>query len=218
VAKGAAVLKNGGSEDAGHQCAAKLGCGLCAAFALALMSSAAIAGGPSNRLPGIYSNIENDPFWISEFRVGALAHQIEDSPGEAGVDLNLEMLFNPLQGNYSNRILQHFLTPRPHIGASINLNGDTSQFYFGTTWTIPLFDRVFFETSFGGSLNDGPHEGGHGESSFGCTLNFRESASLGYDISEHWDILLTIDHMSNAGICSENRGLTNAGVRLGYKW
>jgi hypothetical protein len=215
----AAVLDGNGEGDTAGRYAAKLGFGVSALCALFFMSSAAIAGSQSNALPGMYTGgIANDPFWFSEVRVGALAHQIEDSPGEEGVDLNLEVLFNPLSGNYSNRILQHFLTPRPHLGTSINLNGDTSQFYFGVTWDIPLYNRVFFETSFGGSLNDGPHEGGHGQSAFGCTLNFRESASLGYDISDHWDIMLTIDHMSNAGICDENRGLTNAGVRLGYKW
>ncbi len=30
--------------------------------------------------------------------------------------------------------------------------------------------------------------------------------------------MATIDHMSNAGLCSENRGISNAGLRLGYKW
>ena len=28
----------------------------------------------------------------------------------------------------------------------------------------------------------------------------------------------TVDHMSNAGLCGNNRGLTNAGVRLGIKF
>lgn len=160
------------------------------------------------------------PYGFEEFRIGAFAHQVENSPGEEGVDLNLELLFNEVPGAYESRILQHFLTPRPHIGASINLNGDTSQFYFGLTWDLRLTDRLFFESTFGGAVHDGPHESekGEGESEFGCTLSFRESASLGYDLSERWAIMLTVDHMSNAGLCDHNRGLTNAGVRLGYKW
>jgi hypothetical protein len=28
--------------------------------------------------------------------------------------------------------------------------------------------------------------------------------------------MATVEHMSNAGLCSQNRGLTNVGVRLGY--
>lgn len=163
-----------------------------------------------------------DHFGFDEVRIGAFAHQIENSPGEEGVDLNLELLFDNLPGSYENRIVNHFLTPRPHIGASINLNDDTSQAYFGVTWDIDLTDRLFFETSFGGAFHDGPltddDDGDDEESFFGCTLNFRESASLGYRITPNLNVLLTIDHMSNAGICEENRGLTNAGVRLGYKW
>lgn len=162
---------------------------------------------------------DGDVFYgFSEIRIGALAHQVEDSPGEEGVDLNLEVLFDKLPGDYGNRIIQHFLTPRPHIGTSINLNGDTSQLYFGFTWDLRLTERIFFESSFGGAAHNGPHDGEEGESAFGCGLNFRESASLGYDISDRWNVLVTVDHMSNAGLCDENRGLTNAGVRLGYKW
>ena len=31
-------------------------------------------------------------------------------------------------------------------------------------------------------------------------------------------LMATIEHSSNAGLCSENRGLTNAGLRLGYRF
>lgn len=155
---------------------------------------------------------------IDEFRFGVLAHQVEDSPGEEGVDINLEILFGRPARHYSHWLLEHYLRPRPHIGASINTNGDTSQVYAGVTWDIKLTDRMFFESTFGGALHNGPHDGDEGESSFGCTLNFRESASLGFVLSERWRLLLTVDHMSNAGLCDENRGITNAGVRFGYKW
>ncbi len=181
----------------------------------ALIIAGAMAG---MALTQISASQAGDAYGVEETRFGFFAHQIEQSPGEEGVDLNLEVLFDKLPGQYNNRILQHFLTPQPHIGASINLNDDTSQLYFGFTWDIHLTDRLFFETSFGGAVHDGPHNGGEGESDFGCTLNFRESASLGYHLTPQWDLMLTIDHMSNAGLCDANRGLTNAGVRLGYKW
>lgn len=179
-----------------------------ASIATLTAASSALAGDKDR--PG-------DWFGFDEVRSGALAHQIEDSPGEEGVDLNLELLFDKLPGGYGSRIVEYFLTPRPHIGASINLNGDTSQLYFGMTWDIHLTDRLFVETSFGGAFHDGPHNE-DGESKFGCTLNFRESASIGYRLSAQWNVMLTIDHMSNAGLCDENRGLTNAGVRVGYRW
>ena len=53
-------------------------------------------------------------------------------------------------------------------------------------------------------------------SAFGCPLNFRESASLAFAVMERWRIYGTVAHMSNAGLCERNSGLTSAGVRLGY--
>jgi hypothetical protein len=52
----------------------------------------------------------------------------------------------------------------------------------------------------------------------GCHVLFRESASIGFDVTETWRIMGTVEHHSNAGLCDENRGLTNAGVRIGYKF
>ncbi len=54
--------------------------------------------------------------------------------------------------------------------------------------------------------------------SYGCQVNFRESASLGYDVNQHWRVLATVDHMSNGNLCEPNHGLTNAGIRLGYRF
>ena len=45
---------------------------------------------------------------------------------------------------------------------------------------------------------------------------FREAAALGFRITEHWSVMATVEHMSNAGLCGENRGLTNFGGKLGY--
>ena len=30
--------------------------------------------------------------------------------------------------------------------------------------------------------------------------------------------MATVDHMSNANLCDENRGLTNVGFRIGRRW
>jgi lipid A 3-O-deacylase len=29
-------------------------------------------------------------------------------------------------------------------------------------------------------------------------------------------VMATIEHLSNAGLCAQNRGLTNIGARIGY--
>ncbi len=155
------------------------------------------------------------PFWaISEVRAGALDHALEDSPTERGAALNLEVLGSRFSGNYENRFLDFLLTPRPHLGTTYAF-GKTDEFYWGVTWDAKLFQRTFFETSFGGAAHDGPINT-PGLPAYGCEVNFRESVSLGYEVAPRWNVLATIDHMSNGNLCTPNHGLTNAGIRLGY--
>jgi lipid A 3-O-deacylase len=157
----------------------------------------------------------NHPFWtIDEVRVGVLDHALEDSAGERGVAANLEVLGGRFPGGYGNSILDFFLTPRPHLGTTLGF-GKTDEFYWGVTWDARLFGPIFLESSFGGAIHDGPVSE-PGVPSYGCQVNFRESASLGYEVTEHWRVLATVDHMSNGNLCHPNHGLTNAGIRLGY--
>jgi hypothetical protein len=153
---------------------------------------------------------------IDEVRVGALAHSIDVTNGEDGADLNLELLFRRPGGRYDNPLLDFALRPRVHVGASANTAGDTSQLYAGLSWDVQLAPRLSLELTFGGALHDGP-TGETGGDSYGCSVNFRESASLGYALDERWTVYGTISHMSNADLCSHNTGLTSAGLKLGYK-
>jgi hypothetical protein len=188
---------------------------LCASLAAAATISLGLCVSPAKAIEQ-FENTQT-PFWsLDEIRAGAFKQAIDDAPHEGGPALNLEALFGRLPGGYENKILDFFLTPRPHIGTTIAF-GKTDEFYWGATWDAKLYDRWFFETSFGGAAHDGPLDT-RNEASYGCTVNFRESASLGFALSKDWRLLFTIDHMSNAGICDQNRGLTNAGVRLGYKF
>ena len=116
------------------------------------------------------------PFWkIDEFRGGFFKQAVDDAPHEGGPAVNLEALFGRLPGGYENKVLDFFLTPRPHVGTTIAF-GKTDEFYFGATWDMKLFDRAFLEASFGGAAHDGPLATPN-EASYGCTLNFRESGS-----------------------------------------
>lgn len=157
-------------------------------------------------------------FFFNEIRLGAFAHQLGGSPSEHGVDVNVEALTPRIGAPRGDYLLDYFLRPRLHVGGTINTGGDTSLGYFGVTWDLKLTERLFFETSFGGAVHDGNLHREPGHTAYGCRMNFRESASLGYHLSERWDVLATIDHMSNGGICEENRGLTDAGLRFGYKF
>ena len=188
-----------------------------------LALSAAIvcmAGATLSSRAGIIESFETtpQPFWsINEVRAGAFKQAIDDAHGEGTGAMNLEVLGGRFPGGYENSILDFFLTPRPHVGTTIAF-GKTDEFYWGVTWDAKLpIDRTFFEASFGGAAHDGPlHE--LEVASYGCQVNFRESASLGFALTPDWRLMTTIDHMSNAGLCGNNRGLTNAGVRLGIKF
>lgn len=156
---------------------------------------------------------------LDEVRVGVLAANLEEGQSEdAETLINAEFLFGRSNYVYSNPIADVFLRPRPHIGFSISADeGGTNQVYAGLTWEVKLTDRLFVEASFGGTLHDGPIDPNDGDS-YGCSLLFRESASIGYNITQNVRIMATVDHMSNASLCDRNNGLTNAGVRLGYRW
>jgi len=185
--------------------------GNAAVLTLVLLAAIALAGPPANagERAGLFHG------FIDETRLGGFAHDLESNRDEDGVDINGEILLHRL-GVRSADPLDFLLTPRPHLGVSINTSDDTNVAYAGLTWDFWFNDAVFVEASFGGAVHDGPTDDSN--SSFGCTANFRESAALGVALSDHWRILATVSHMSNAGLCDQNQGLTSAGVQVGYRW
>lgn len=178
--------------------------------AVSLLPGRAMAGGPPEELAPYFA--------IGEFRIGAFEASLEDTPDEGDYAINAELLFGrPFDRAAGDTLRDFFFSPRPHIGFTLSPDDGTNQLYAGFTWELRLTDRVFVEASFGGALHDGP-TGSNDNDSYGCALNFRESASIGVDLTERIRLMATIDHMSNAGLCDQNQGLTNAGVRLGYRW
>ena len=157
------------------------------------------------------------PFGIlSEVRGGVSAHGFPDA--ESGsVDVNGEVLSVKPYRLPGNSIWNYFI-PRLHLGGDLNTAGKTSQVYGGVTWNFPIYERLFGELTFGGEVNDG-HAGRivpDGFNRVGCNELFRESGSVGYQLTEHWTVMATLEHSSNASLCFHNAGITNAGVRLGY--
>jgi len=149
---------------------------------------------------------------IDEFRVGVL--EPVDGPAEdkdGPPDINLELLLGRFGPQYQNVFWNNFLRPRLHFGGSISTDGGTSLVHTGLTWDVFLTQRLFVEGSFGGAIHDGD------DHQFGCTVDFRESGSVGLMFGKHWELMATVDHMSNADLCDENRGLTTVGLRLGRK-
>jgi hypothetical protein len=52
----------------------------------------------------------------------------------------------------------------------------------------------------------------------GCHFSFHESASIGYNLTQHWSIMATAEHYSNQQLCQQNHGVTNYGARIGYSF
>lgn len=171
---------------------------------------------PSETAPMVFVPSEKPtPGIISEVRFGATAHD-PFSPEEGSADINGEVLFSKFFRS-EDPILDLFI-PRLHVGGSINTAGKTSYGYAGFTWSYDITKQIFVEASFGGAFHNGDTSNFQKPdwNALGCSPLFRESAAIGYRIDEHWSVMATIDHMSNAGLCDQNRGLTNVGAKIGY--
>jgi hypothetical protein len=155
---------------------------------------------------------------FDEARLGVFAHD-PDSPEGGSADINGEILSSrlPLIDPSSNWA---WLSPRLHLGGTVNTVGDTSHAYAGLTWTADVTQRFFLEGSFGGAIHNGDTgpDAPLDQSELGCSPLFRESGSIGYRVTSSWSVMASIEHLSNAGLCDANRGLTNYGVRVGYRF
>lgn len=153
--------------------------------------------------------------WVSELRIGVLAHDVSvlSFNRESGTDVNAEVLFT------SPSWLSALGAPRPHLGGTLNLSGNTSMAYAGLTWSMPLAPGIFVEGMLGGARHDGHLElDDRSRKALGRRFLFRIGAALGLEVTEHINFLLVYDHVSNANLDTNNEGLDMVGVRLGYRF
>jgi lipid A 3-O-deacylase len=170
---------------------------------------------PGAEPPPLAGIIDEVKLGVLDHDVGFLTHHVE-----GGQDVNLEVLFT------SPSFLSIIGSPRPHLGADINDDGNTSDGYFGLTWGIkPLQwlyggdDRLFLNGSLGGAYQDGYIDRAPpGRKRLGSPVLFRESAELGYQLTPVVSISAILDHISNANLGQHNAGITSAGARLGFKF
>jgi hypothetical protein len=81
--------------------------------------------------------------------------------------------------------------------------------------------RLFLEGELGGALTDAALKGATPPfRNVGCSELFYWSINLGYRIDEHWDVMATEQHASQAGLCGNhlNQGLNYDGIRIGYRF
>jgi hypothetical protein len=187
--------------------------------ALGLIAAAAMAPAAFGADASPYGGLAAPAAPLSDWEVrgGLYAHD-PLSPEAGSVDLNGEVVGPKLW--QSSDPLWSLLIPRPDIGTTISLGGKTSNVWGGAAWNFDLTDRIFLSSTFGVGINNG--KAGNtvppGWNAVGCNWWFHESESLGYRLTQNWSVMATIEHSSNAGLCHENRGLTNAGLRLGYRF
>jgi hypothetical protein len=163
---------------------------------------------------------------LSEIRGGVMAHSV-DEPGPSATfgffnldrieDANVELVFKAPDWDAWSWIG----SPRFELGTTVNFGGLENMLYGGLLWHANLFGSpVFVEGGLGGALTDGQlHNAVYPHRSLGCSTLFHEQASLGYDITDNADVMLTVEHASHANLCgADNRGLTNLGIRVGFKF
>jgi lipid A 3-O-deacylase len=158
-----------------------------------------------------------NPF--EEVRVGAFAHNWIHDEG-APLDVSVEVLSSTLRVyDTTNPWVSWFFNPRLNAGGMINTGGGTSYGFAGLTWRIPIYRRFFFEGEFGGAVNNAPLHPEWNRVDMGCRFTFRESGGFGYQFTDHIDLIASIEHVSHATFCTHiNPGLTQIGMRLGYKF
>ena len=158
-----------------------------------------------------------NPF--QEVRVGAFAHNWIHDEG-APLDVSVEVLSSTLRlYDTTNPWISWFFAPRLNAGGMINTGGGTSYGFAGLTWRIPIYGRFFFEGEFGGAVNNAPLHPEWNWVDMGCRFTFREFGGFGYQFTDHIDLIASIEHVSHATFCTHiNPGLTQIGMRLGYKF
>jgi lipid A 3-O-deacylase len=154
-----------------------------------------------------------------EVRGGVFAHSVDELTLDMTriQDANVELLIGLPTLDQMIGIGQI----RPHVGATVNFGDLESMAYAGLSWTVPVFDTpVFIEGSFGAAVHNGESDGATPPGrNLGCSFLFRESVSVGVNVTESASIMATLEHASHAHLCgNNNRGLTNLGVRVGWKF
>lgn len=145
--------------------------------------------------------------------IGVIAHDrgFASDHHEDGVDLNLELQLAPLDLPGS---------PRPHLGATLNFQGDTSMVYAGLSFRVRETSRWLADLHLSAALHDGPlHKDPVGcqltsDCGYGVRVMPRIGFEIAYRISPVASVSLLYDHMSHKWIISgENEGLDHIGVR-----
>lgn len=196
---------------------AKLGKSIVAGLALLGMSLPAVA--QSVYSPAPMADI------VDELRFGINAHDVHHAAlpflvNEWRLDKIEDASFDVLFRTPDIEAFRWIGSPRPEFGTTINLAGRDSLAHLGLTWQLPIFETpVYLEGSFGAAINNGYLTNApEGRKSFGCRVNFYERFGVGMHVTDSVTATLTYEHTSNNEYCDANDGLSNFGLRVGWKF
>jgi hypothetical protein len=152
---------------------------------------------------------------IHELRLGVMLHDVgglvSRDHKEQGFDSGMEVVFNPRIAELFSGVI------RPNLGFTWNNRGDTSKVYAGLVSHWRTDGRASFELGFGLALHNGERESSDPhEKDLGSKLLFRSAIALGWRLTEHHELALYFDHISNAGLAHENEGMDLLGIRWGW--
>ncbi|MEX2642726.1 MAG: acyloxyacyl hydrolase [Acetobacterales bacterium] len=152
---------------------------------------------------------------VEEVRLAVQAHNPEfiSADEEGGANIGAEVL------TASPAWLDWAFSPRPTAGVSINTRGDTSAAFAGLTWDVDIAGPVFVSLFLGGGVHNGERDSNEPDKrNLGCRALFRESLEIGWRLGNGDAVALALDHMSNAGLCDENDGVENLGLKYHLKF
>lgn len=150
--------------------------------------------------------------------IGVFAHDRGPSSdyNESGIDPNVEIQFAPIERGLGGALG----SPRPHLGASINFDGETSALYGGFTFELFSHRRLFVEGFLGLALHNGSlHKDevlcrAESDCGFGYRVIPRLGLETGIRLSGRDAVSMFYDHMSHGGLFgSENEGVDHVGFR-----
>lgn len=149
-------------------------------------------------------------------RFGLLYHDLGfwgGSGREEGFDINGELMFSPAAAFFSGSI-------HPNLGLSVNTSGGTSKIYAGGVWQYRGNSGWFVDLGLSMAIHNGEtdSESEAEMNQLGSPILFRLSFEAGFSLTEHHQLSLLFDHMSNAYLVDPNEGLDTLGLRYGYRF
>ena len=157
---------------------------------------------------------------FDEFRLGASAG-LDEPSDRSGVAIDAVVLLDPLVLRFESAFATDLLSPRPLLGVSLSPEGSPNQLFAGFAWDVEITDLFFVEASFAGGVNGGsqlPVEDEDADRVLRCSVHLRQSAGLGMKFGDHLRLVTSLDHSSDAGLCGDSTGVTQAGAAFGYKF